>query len=126
MLIFFIRMFVPESEKWRHEHVRGADIALGESRFVRGFGRLPRIARDHLGLDARRATSRPGGGDHDRGAGGGAWLATSGLCAGIWSSRLRAACGRLVNAKSLGGMALVQMPAGVALLGTWGSVQWAP
>jgi MFS family permease len=29
LLIFFIRLFVPESEKWQHEHARGATRRIG-------------------------------------------------------------------------------------------------
>ncbi len=126
LLIFFIRMFVPESEKWRHEHARGATSHWAN--------------RDLLGVLVGCLASlviiwawMPRG-PHPAVAG---MITIVGLAVALvgylWP--VRGYLVRAINAGSLrsfserqivGRMVLGAVLAGVALLGTWGSVQWAP
>jgi MFS family permease len=125
LLIFFIRLFVPESEKWRHEHARGAtshwanqdmlgvligaaaslviiwawvELAFGAMAVIITVGGLAVALMGYL-YPVRRYLQR-------------ATLAGS----------LQPGSQRDVLGKMLFGAAL----AGVALLGTWGAIQWAP
>lgn len=128
LLIFFIRLFVRESEKWEHERDRGATsfwatqdltgVGLGcaAALFIiwlwspMGVGPVPAIAGTLVGLvvavqgylhPVRRYLGRS-----DAAHGGGKDSGES----------------RLILRHMLLGAGL----AAVALLGTWGSIQWAP
>ena len=54
LLVFFIRLFVPESKKWEHEKARGATSHWSNGDLVGVSDRLSRIDRDHLELVAGR------------------------------------------------------------------------
>ncbi len=125
LLVFFIRLFVPESKKWEHEHARGAtshwanqdmigvliggaaslviiwawvDLQSGAMATIITLVGLAVALAGYL-YPVRRYLKR-------------ASIAGS-LSAGTERDVLR---------KMLYGAAL----AGVALLGTWGAIQWAP
>lgn len=126
LLIFFIRLFVPESEKWQREHARGATshwanvdllgvlagcaaaLAIIWSWSPAGVGPLPATAITLLGLGVALV----------------AYLhpvrnyLTRAEAAGMLAVGTR----KRVLRRMLFGAAI----AGVALLGTWGSIQWAP
>ena len=102
------------------------DVALVERRPHRRLGRLSRIDRDHLELVA---------GGHRSGAA--AIITAVGVAAALWGFLfpVRRYLARAVSAGSLAPqqqrtvirhMLLGAGLAGVALLGTWGSIQWAP
>ncbi len=126
LLVFLIRLFVPESEKWQAEHRRGATahwlkidllgILVGCAASLMiiwawsplGVATVPALALTALGLavalvgylhPVRRYIARA-----------------------EKSGALGAGGGRQVVRMMLFGAVL----AGVALLGTWGSAQWAP
>jgi hypothetical protein len=126
LLIFFIRLFVPESAKWEEEHARGATSHWAN--------------RDLLGVLIGCVASlaiiwswMPGG---PIAAVAGA-ITVVGLAIALvgylWPVRgylIRAtATGSMRSAgegQVLGRMLLGAALSGVALLGTWGSTQWAP
>jgi MFS family permease len=130
LLTFFIRMFVPESERWRREETRGATsnwatrdltgLVLGAagpalivylwawdgpSWLVHGFA--VRAVGTLLGLT----------------------IATLGYTFPVVRYLMRGSAGILDDhavRPTLGRMMLGACLSGVALLGTWGSSQWAP
>jgi MFS family permease len=126
LLIFLIRLFVPESEKWQHEHRRGATSHWANLDLI---GVL-------IGCAAALAIIwawSP--------VGPGAWIAlvitVAGLAAALkgYLFPVQQYLARAEGARSLregsrrdvlGKMLLGAGLAGVALLGTWGSIQWAP
>jgi hypothetical protein len=126
ILIFFIRLFVPESKRWQEEHARGATSHWAN--------------RDLIGVLIGCAASlaiiwswMPGG-PHMALAGvitllgliialfGYLWPVRGYLRRAGASGSLRSVGERQILNRMLLGAAL----SGVALLGTWGSVQWAP
>jgi MFS family permease len=126
LLIFFIRLFVPESKKWQQEHARGATSHWAN--------------RDLIGVLIGCAASlaiiwswMPGG-PHTAIAVvitlvgltialfGYLWPVRGYLRRASASGSLRSTGERPVLGRMLLGAAL----SGVALLGTWGSTQWAP
>jgi MFS family permease len=139
LLIFFIRLFVPESKKWEQEHARGATMHWANrdlfgvligcvaaliiiwSWIPEGQGNPVDLLADHaiankpvvvlitiLGLIVALV--------------GYLWPVRGFLSRAAAAGRLQSTNERDVLAKMLFAAAL----AGVALLGTWGSVQWAP
>ena len=64
-MVFFIRLFVPESKKWEHEQARGATSHWSNGDLVGVSDRLPRVDRDHLELVA--GGHGPGRGRHHHG-----------------------------------------------------------
>ena len=73
LLVFFIRLFVPESKKWEHEKARGATSHWSNVDLDRRLDRLSRIDRDHLELVA--------GGN---GPGAAAIITLLGVAAALW------------------------------------------
>jgi MFS family permease len=126
ILIFFIRLFVPESKRWEEEHARGATSHWANRDLV---GVL-------IGCAASLAIiwSWMPGGPNAAIAGvitviglgvallGYLWPVRQYLTRASATGSLRSASERQV----LGRMILGAAISGVALLGTWGSVQWAP
>jgi MFS family permease len=130
LLIFGVLMFVPESEKWKAEHARGTT-----SHWMRGdlFGVL---IGSLAALGIIWAWS-PAGQQAGLGALGATVVTIVGLGIALFGylHPVRKYLGRAVAAGSLRagqGTDIVKMMlfgaglASVALLGTWGSTQWAP
>lgn len=126
LLVFFIRLFVPESKKWEQEKARGA-TAHWSNRDLLGVltGCLASIAIiwswSPMGVGPLAATA----------------ITAIGVAAALWGFLfpVRSYLARAVSAGSLAPsqqrtvikhMLLGAGLAGVALLGTWGSIQWAP
>jgi len=126
LLIFFIRLFVPESKKWEHEHARGA-TSHWANRDLLGvlIGCVASLAIiwSWMPIGPNQAVA--------------AIITVAGLGIALvgylWP--VRGYLGRAIAASSLhshsetqilGRMMLGAALAGVALLGTWGSTQWAP
>ena len=125
VLIFFIRLFVPESKKWEHEHARGATLHWANLDMIGvliggvaslviiwawvdlEFGAVV-IAITLVGLAVA--------------LGGYLFPVVRYLARAGVAGSLRSGGERDVLGKMLFGAAL----AGVALLGTWGAIQWAP
>jgi hypothetical protein len=141
VLVFFIRLFVPESYKWEMERVRGGTVHWA--------------ARDLLGVAAGAATAAfvivlwsPASEEFLMSIFGdaispqtqqlirlnGTWIGISIALVGFMHPvgcylRRTEAAGSLsyrMRRQYLGRMLLGAALAGVALLGTWGSLQWAP
>jgi MFS transporter, SHS family, sialic acid transporter len=126
LLIFFIRLFVPESRKWEEEHARGATLHWAN--------------RDLIGVLIGCAASLAiiwswlPSGPHPAVAGvitvvglavalaGYLWPVRGYLSRATIAGSLRSQSEAEVLRRMLLGAAL----AGVALLGTWGAIQWAP
>jgi SHS family sialic acid transporter-like MFS transporter len=126
LLIFFIRLFVPESKKWEQEHARGATSYWAN--------------RDLLGVLVGCAASlaiiwswMPGG-PHPAVA---AAITLIGLAIALvgylWPVRRYLSRANIAGSMRSGSevdvlrkMMLGAALAGVALLGTWGAIQWAP
>ncbi|MSR43655.1 MAG: MFS transporter [Pedosphaera sp.] len=126
LLIFFILMFVPESEKWKAEHARGAtshwatvDLfgvligSLGALAIIWawspvGVAPLPAIGITLAGLAVALA--------------GYLYPVRQYLSRAEAGGSLKPGRGKDIVRKMLFGAGL----ASVALLGTWGSTQWAP
>lgn len=126
LLIFFIRLFVPESTKWQEAHARGATSHWAN--------------RDLLGVLIGCVASlviiwswMPGGPN----AAAAGVITMVGLAIALvgylwpvrgYLARANAAAALQSGGESqvLGRMMLGAALAGVALLGTWGSTQWAP
>ncbi len=126
LLIFFIRMFVPESEKWKSERDRGA---TGHWATIDLLGVLVGCAAALVIIWAWSP------------AGPGGWIGVGITVVGLaialmgYLFPVRKYLERAVSAGSLrsaSGSQVIRMMllgaglAGVALLGTWGSIQWAP
>ncbi len=126
LLIFFIRLFVPESKKWEHEKARGATSHWSNVDLIGvTVGCLASIAIIWSWSPAGTgpADGRSHHGDRRRGRALGISFP------GAWISRPRGLCGSLAPHQQrvvIRHMLLEQALAGVALLGTWGSIQWAP
>ena len=126
LLVFFIRLFVPESKKWEHERARGATSHWSNVDLVGvTVGCLASIviiwSWSPAGVSAAPA----------------ALITVLGIAAALWGFLfpVRRYLTRAIAAGSLGAhqerivirhMLLGAALAGVALLGTWGSIQWAP
>jgi MFS family permease len=126
LLVFFIRLFVPESKKWEHERARGATSHWSNVDLIGvTVGCLASIAIiwswSPLGTGPAVA----------------AIITVAGVAAALWGFLfpVRRYLARAVAAGSLAPhreplvirhMLLGACLAGVALLGTWGSIQWAP
>jgi MFS family permease len=126
LLVFFIRLFVPESKKWEHERSRGATSHWSNVDLLGvTVGCLASIAIiwswSPLGTGPVPATA----------------ITVAGVAAALWGFLfpVRSYLGRAIAAGSLAPtqrrmvvkhMLLGASLAGVALLGTWGSIQWAP
>jgi MFS family permease len=125
LLIFFIRLFVPESKRWEHERARGATSHWANSDLVgvfvggvavlaiiwawspAGTGMAAAVPITAIGLLAA--------------LGGFLYPVRRYLSRAVSAGSLAPDTERLVVRNMLFGAAL----AGVALLGTWGSIQWA-
>jgi SHS family sialic acid transporter-like MFS transporter len=136
LLIFLIRLFVPESEKWEAEHKRGATSHWLKADLI---GVLIGCV---AALAIIWAWTPAGTGTLTKWFGQGAnWAATGITVVGLavallgylypvrqylgraeTAGSIKPGKGRQVKMMMLFGAAL----AGVALLGTWGSTQWAP
>ena len=126
LLVFFIRLFVPESKKWEHERARGATSHWSN-------GDLMGVAAGCLASIAIIWSWSPAG----TGPGAAAAITVLGVAAALWGFLfpVRRYLARAIAAGSLAAhqervvvrhMLLGAGLAGVALLGTWGSIQWAP
>jgi MFS family permease len=126
LLIFFIRLFVPESRKWEHEKARGATSHWSN-------GDLTGVTLGCLASIAIIWSWSPAG----PGAATAGWITVIGVAAALWGFLfpVRRYLERAIAAGSLAKhqqqvvirhMLLGAGLAGVALLGTWGSIQWAP
>jgi SHS family sialic acid transporter-like MFS transporter len=126
LLVFFIRLFVPESKKWEHEKARGATSHWSN-------GDLLGVTTGCLASIAIIWSWSPAG----TGPGTATIITIAGLAAALWGFLfpVRRYLTRAIAAGSLAPrqersvikhMLLGAGLAGVALLGTWGSIQWAP
>ena len=126
LMVFFIRLFVPESKKWEHEKARGATSHWSN-------GDLLGVSVGCLASIAIIWSWSPLG----VGAGVAAVITIFGVAAALWGFLfpVRRYLNRAISAGSLAPhqqrivirhMLLGAGLAGVALLGTWGSIQWAP
>jgi MFS family permease len=126
LMVFFIRLFVPESKKWEHERARGATSHWSNSDLVG-------VAIGCLASVAIIWSWSPLG----TGPGVAALITVIGVAVALWGFLfpVRRYLSRAVSAGSLASrqqgivmrhMLLGACLAGVALLGTWGSIQWAP
>lgn len=142
VLTFFIRMFVPESEKWTAARERG-DTSFWANRDLVGVavGAIGAGAMVYLWspIFEELVRSRNGGAEHW--PSWASWLRIVGTILGLAITLLgyiypvarylkRATDQRQLapedRAKYLRRMLLAACLAGIALLGTWGSLQWAP
>jgi MFS transporter, SHS family, sialic acid transporter len=126
LMVFFIRLFVPESKKWEDEKARGATTHWSNTDLYGvGTGCLASIAIiwswSPMGVGPLPA----------------ALITVAGVAAALWGFLfpVRRYLDRAIAARSLAPgqerivvrhMLLGASLAGVALLGTWGSIQWAP
>ncbi len=126
LMVFFIRLFVPESKKWEHERARGATSHWSN-------GDLIGVGAGCLACIAIIWSWSPLG----TGFGVAAIITVLGVAGALWGFLfpVRRYLNRAVAAGSLAPsqhgivirhMLLGACLAGVALLGTWGSIQWAP
>jgi SHS family sialic acid transporter-like MFS transporter len=126
LMVFFIRLFVPESKKWQHERARGATSHWSN-------GDLIGVAAGCLASIVIIWSWSPVG----TGPAMAAIITVAGVGAALWGflSPVRRYLDRAITAGSLAPgqqrivirhMLLGAGLAGVALLGTWGSIQWAP
>jgi MFS transporter, SHS family, sialic acid transporter len=126
LLVFFIRLFVPESKKWQHEKARGATSHWSNVDLVG-------VSTGCLASIAIIWSWSPAG----VGPASASIITIAGLAAALWGFvfPVRGYLARAVAAGSLAPhqqrlvirhMLLGAGLAGVALLGTWGSIQWAP
>ena len=126
LLVFFIRLFVPESRKWEHEKARGATSHWSN-------GDLLGVTTGCLASIAIIWSWSPAG----TGPGTATIITIAGVAAALWGFLypVRRYLTRAIAAGSLAPhqerivikhMLLGAGLAGVALLGTWGSIQWAP
>jgi MFS family permease len=125
LLTFLIRLFVPESERWLHEHGKGATSHWATADLmgvlVGCLGPLGMIylwARDDVSLALRAIGSLIGLGIAIAGY---MYPVTRYLQRSGRTEEIRGAAGQPVRKLMLVGAAL----SGVALLGTWGSMQLA-
>jgi MFS family permease len=126
LMVFFIRLFVPESKKWEHERARGATSHWSNADLIGvATGCLASVAIiwswSPLGTGPAAATV----------------ITVIGVGVALWGFLfpVRRYLSRAISAGSLAPhqqgvvvrhMLLGACLAGVALLGTWGSIQWAP
>ncbi len=125
LLTFFIRLFVPESEKWQHEQATGATSnwqnrdLLGVLIGALGPGLIVYLwANEHIGIVARLVGTLLG-----------LAIALVGYTYPVIRYLQRhAAAGTSMRAwqPTLRRMLLGAGLSAVALLGTWGAAQWAP
>jgi MFS family permease len=126
LLVFFIRLFVPESKKWEREKARGATSHWSNVDLVG-------VTAGCLASLAIIWSWSPVG----VGPGAAAIITIVGVMAALWGFLFPVR--RYLNRAILAGsLAANERPviirhilfgaclAGVALLGTWGSIQWAP
>ncbi len=126
VLIFFIRMFVPESQRWEEEHAKGATSHWERADLLGvlgGAGAALTIiwAWSPVGVPPVPATVITIVG---------LWLAAWGFLHPVREYLRRAVeSGSLSPSKQMDVLKMMLLGAGlgaVALLGTWGSTQWAP
>lgn len=123
LLTFFIRLFVPESERWKEEESRGrtthwaAQDLLGVGVGVLGPALIVYLWAWPHTLMVRLAGSAVG-----------LVVATLGYIYPVlrYVQRQQATGEGSAGSNTLGRMLLGACLSGVALLGTWGSTQWAP
>ena len=126
LLVFFIRLFVPESKKWEDEKARGATSHWSN-------GDLIGVTVGCLASIAIIWSWSPAG----VGLLAAAIMTAVGIAAALWGFLfpVRRYLDRAIAAGALAphqqGLVVKHMLfgatiAGVALLGTWGSIQWAP
>jgi MFS family permease len=126
LMVFFIRLFVPESKRWEHERARGATSHWANNDLL-GVALGGAAALVIIWSWSPAGTSIP------------VAIVVTAICLvvalvgflypvrkylarAVSAGSLRSGTERLVVRNMLFGAAL----AGVALLGTWGSIQWAP
>jgi SHS family sialic acid transporter-like MFS transporter len=139
LLIFFIRLFVPESKKWEQEHSRGATshwanrdllgVLVGCAASLLIIWTWMPVGPGHpLHLLADHATAKTTTAIAITIAGllvalvGYLWPVRRYLSRANLAGSMRSASESQVLGRMLLGAAL----SGVALLGTWGAIQWAP
>jgi MFS family permease len=139
LLIFFIRLFVPESKRWEEEHARGATshwanrdlvgVLIGcAAALLIIWSWMPVVPGHPLYLLADHATIRTTTAVGVTVVGlvvalvGYLWPVRRYLVRANIAGGMRSASEGQVLGRMLFGAAL----AGVALLGTWGAIQWAP
>ena len=136
LLVFFIRMMVPESEKWQHEHRRGATAHWANADLWGVLGGAAASLAVIWAWSPDGAAFLSGALSPALSLPATLLLTAAGLASALagflypvrrYLSRAEEAgsltgSGRQVLAMMLFGAGL----AGVALLGTWGSIQWAP
>lgn len=128
LLIFFIRLFVPESSKWEEEHASGKTSNWSNT----DLGGVLVGCLAAIGIIA--AWSPSAANLHPAIAIGitvaGLIVAMGGFLFPVWKYLERTVASGSLPAGSarfvLGRMMLGAGLAGIALLGTWGSIQWAP
>lgn len=126
LLVFFIRLFVPESEKWKHEKAKGTTShwathdLLGVLGGAAGAGMV-------IWLWSPLVQSTP---LRIMGSLAGITLALLGFIYPVMRYLHRAAnaggMGSLDVGRNIKRLLLGATLTGVALLGTWGAIQWAP
>ncbi len=140
LLIFFIRLFVPESEKWQHERDKGATShwatkdLLGVLVGCAGAGLVVALWSPLYEMFALRLGFEPTSGTATglRVAGTivGVAIALFGYMYPVRRYLFRAEAAGAVSAANratnLRRLFLGASLTGVALLGTWGSIQWIP
>ena len=139
ILIFFIRLFVPESKKWEQEHARGATshwanrdllgVLIGcAASLLIIWTWMPEGPGHPLNLLADHATAKTTTAIGITIAGlivalvGYLWPVRRYLTRANIAGSMRSTSEGQVLGRMLLGAAL----SGVALLGTWGAIQWAP
>jgi SHS family sialic acid transporter-like MFS transporter len=123
LLTFFLRLCVPESEKWLHEREQGR-TGHWAARDLLGViaGTMSTVGVVFLWLPTTRLDL---------------WLRIAGTALGLLAAILgylypvqrylvRSGASDESRRHLLGRMLLAAVISGVALLGTWGSIQWAP
>ena len=126
ILIFFIRIFVPESEKWQEEKKAGTTSHWSNTDLLGvGLGGLAAMliiwAWSPMGVGASQAALIT-----IAGLGGVLWGYLYPVRSYLARADLAGALGDVSRAEVLKNMLLGALLAGVALLGTWGAAQQAP
>jgi MFS family permease len=125
VLTFFIRIFVPESSRWEQERQRGTTSHwAGKDLLGVGVGGLCAVLIIYLWAEEFSLATRLAGTTLALAA------VTFGYLYPAWRYFARAAAATpdaaLVGRRTLQRMLLGACLSGIALLGTWASIQWAP
>lgn len=129
LLTFFIRLFVPESERWKEEESRGSTSSWAARDLLGvGIGMLGPLFIVYLWAPEGTGWPRPSLPIRLVGTIVGVIVATLGYSYPVlrYVQRQQQAGTSLTWQRIIGRMLLAACLSGVALLGTWGSTQWAP